>query len=186
MGTRHLIAVQLDGQYRIAQYGQWDGYPAGQGQDIVKFLESMDRPKFEAKLRASHLMTREELEALSATLPSDWPERYPHFSRDAGSDILSYVMNGEDGIKLKNSIDFAGDGLFCEFGYVIDLDKNTFELFKGFQKGHIDPSERFANAPRDNPEYAPIKLAGSWSLTELPDLAAMNQVCGYGEEEEAA
>ena len=29
MGTRHLIAVQLDGEYKIAQYGQWDGYPEG-------------------------------------------------------------------------------------------------------------------------------------------------------------
>lgn len=27
MGTRHLTAVVIDGDYKVAQYGQWDGYP---------------------------------------------------------------------------------------------------------------------------------------------------------------
>ena len=31
MGTRHMIGVVKDGIPRIAQYGQWDGYPSGQG-----------------------------------------------------------------------------------------------------------------------------------------------------------
>ena len=40
MGTRHLICVVSDNQYRIAQYGQWDGYPEGQGAAILEFLKS--------------------------------------------------------------------------------------------------------------------------------------------------
>jgi hypothetical protein len=35
MGTRHLIAVQLGGEYRVAQYGQWDGYPDSAGIDVL-------------------------------------------------------------------------------------------------------------------------------------------------------
>lgn len=31
MGTRNLTAVYLDGEYKIAQYGQWDGYPKDKG-----------------------------------------------------------------------------------------------------------------------------------------------------------
>jgi len=27
MGTRNLTCVMKDGQYKVAQYGQWDGYP---------------------------------------------------------------------------------------------------------------------------------------------------------------
>lgn len=38
MGTRHLIEVVVDGQIKVAQYGQWDGYPSGQGVDVLKFL----------------------------------------------------------------------------------------------------------------------------------------------------
>lgn len=30
MGTRHLILVFYKGAYRIAQYGQWDGYPSSE------------------------------------------------------------------------------------------------------------------------------------------------------------
>lgn len=41
MGTRHLIAVQIDGAYKIAQYGQWDGNPACTGIDTR--LTSTDR-----------------------------------------------------------------------------------------------------------------------------------------------
>lgn len=36
MGTRNLTAVYLDGQYKVAQYGQWDGYPEGRGGLIWK------------------------------------------------------------------------------------------------------------------------------------------------------
>lgn len=38
MGTRNLVAVQIDGQYKIAQYGQWGGYPEGKGVDALTFL----------------------------------------------------------------------------------------------------------------------------------------------------
>ena len=43
MGTRNLTAVYLDGQYKVAQYGQWDGYPEGQGITALTFLrDKMD------------------------------------------------------------------------------------------------------------------------------------------------
>jgi len=29
MGTRHCIIAVCDGEHKIAQYGQWDGYPTG-------------------------------------------------------------------------------------------------------------------------------------------------------------
>jgi hypothetical protein len=38
MGTRHLIAAKIDGVYKLAQYGQWDGYPDGQGVAVLDFL----------------------------------------------------------------------------------------------------------------------------------------------------
>ena len=30
MGTRHLTAVVLNGDFKVAQYGQWDGFTNGQ------------------------------------------------------------------------------------------------------------------------------------------------------------
>lgn len=47
MGTRNLTAVYLDGQYKVAQYGQWDGYPEGQGITVLTFLrDKMDLELF--------------------------------------------------------------------------------------------------------------------------------------------
>lgn len=52
------------------------------------------------------------------------------------------IMNS-DIIGLVNSEEFAADSLFCEWAYVIDLDKNTFEVYQGFNKKPIDKTERF-------------------------------------------
>ena len=38
MGTRHLIVVYYKGKLYIANYGQWDGYPEGQGKTVLKFV----------------------------------------------------------------------------------------------------------------------------------------------------
>ena len=53
MGTRHLICAHKDGKYPIAQYGQWDGYPEGQGVDVLSFLHSPLVPALEKNLEKS-------------------------------------------------------------------------------------------------------------------------------------
>lgn len=40
MGTRNSTLVKSKGKVKVAQYGQWDGYPTGQGQTIADFLNS--------------------------------------------------------------------------------------------------------------------------------------------------
>ena len=49
MGTRHLILVWYKGKWQIAQYGQWDGYPEGQGSTVLKFLTNRDKEEELAK-----------------------------------------------------------------------------------------------------------------------------------------
>ena len=41
MGTRHFVGVIADGKYKIAQYGQFDGYIEGQGATVLEFLSNM-------------------------------------------------------------------------------------------------------------------------------------------------
>jgi len=49
MGTRNLtMVIDNQGTLKVAQYGQWDGYPAGQGSVVLEFAknkEKMDRLK---------------------------------------------------------------------------------------------------------------------------------------------
>ena len=42
MGTRNLSLLKYNNKIIVAQYGQWDGYPSGQGKTILEFCRSTD------------------------------------------------------------------------------------------------------------------------------------------------
>src|SRR6185369_550103 len=101
MGTRHLTVVYLDKTHKIAQYGQWDGYPEGQGVTVLRFLDKMDKKKFTTKVRAAKFLTEEEIkktwaecgapadaEFVPVDVANTHKEKYPALSRDTGGDIL--------------------------------------------------------------------------------------------------
>jgi len=52
MGTRNMtMVIDQEGAKKVAQYGQWDGYPSGVGADILNFLKNTELfEKFKAKL----------------------------------------------------------------------------------------------------------------------------------------
>jgi len=184
MGTRHLICVKKDNEYKIAQYGQWDGYLDGQGKKILSFLK--DKKNIEKlknnlnKIRfIDDVKDKDLIEAYDKNAPQwsnapdkrtkeqlHWFETY--MTRDLSSDILINIADSsDDSILLRNEIAFAGDSLFCEYAYVIDLDKNTFEIFKGFNKNPLDENDRFYAYKQDG-EYHPIKLLKTYDLNKLP------------------
>ena len=135
MGTRNSTLVKVDGKIKVAQYGQWDGYPTGQGTTIQEFLREVDLEDFKNKVRKVRELTKEESDALNLT---DWKKTHPHLSRDAGADILNMIAAGKvESVVLDE--DFKNDTLFCEYWYELDLDneiitmngqKYTFEEWK--------------------------------------------------------
>lgn len=190
MGTRHLIAVQLDGKYKVAQYGQWDGYPSGQGATVLGFLGKYNRKEFEAKVRAAQWITDAEIDKVNDDIKKTgegWKKKYPELTRDTGAEILQLVNDSPPGIKLKDSLSFATDGLFCEWAYVIDLDKNTLEVFKGFNKKPLKKGERFRGMKPEkdaSPKYTAVKLVKSYPLDSLPAQEQFEKDCDPPDEEE--
>lgn len=180
MGTRNLTMVIYKEQPKIAQYAQWDGYPEGQGLTILDFLKNVNIEKFKERIEHLEFFNEEELETINND--KNWVEKYPYLSRDLGGKILQAVYNNyyeDDNIFPKNLItckieklvdnsDFAADSLFCEWAYVIDLDKNTFEVYEGFNKIPLNENERFYKL-KPNKEYYPVKLAKCYELNNLPD-----------------
>ena len=183
MGTRNLTIVHKNGEYKVAQYGQWDGYPEGLGVTLLNFLKNVNMDSFRNAIDNVSFYTKEELEDIDKyigdmrkDIPNyEWQRYFPHLSRDCGGDILNrIVFKGVD--KVKNSIDFAADSLFCEWAYVIDLDTNKFEVYKGFNHEELSIDERFyfLEDKRDkenivSKDYHPIKFVKSYDLNNLPD-----------------
>ena len=52
---------------------------------------------------------------------------------------------------------------------MIALDKNTFEIYEGFNVDKLEPTERFyTERPNDDGEYYVVKLIKTYQLSELP------------------
>lgn len=182
MGTRNLTMVYLDGEFKIAQYGQWDGYPEGQGMTCLKFLrEKMDKEKFLNALRNLSWINDEELSDLWRSFGADddgmiswenadrFKKSHPEYSRDTGAEILSLVQNG-NAIKLENSVEFAANGLSCEWAWLIDFDAGTFEAYEGRSDRPLTEEDRFffLRDKEENTGYHGIVKVAEWSLDDLP------------------
>lgn len=195
MGTRHLIAVYLDGVHKVAQYGQWDGYPGGAGSDVLNFLRGITsdpslEEQFKDNVRSCTWIEEAELKELwDSQTSNDFRINFPEFSRDTGSKILSLIRENPN-LRLRDQLSFAAEGLMCEWAYVIDLDNRTFDVYKGFHKSDPPAGERFSAMPRavrhdGSPhEYSPVHLARSWGLWELPTNAEfLEPFRGHDEDE---
>ncbi|WP_371343828.1 hypothetical protein [Klebsiella quasipneumoniae] len=160
MGTRHLTCVVKGGDYKVAQYGQWDGYPSGQGIEILNFLrDKLDRDRFFSSLDKTFEPTDEQIKSwwmevghdldksdgfVDSRIAKKYGEKHPSLSRDTGGRILEVIQNAREPVPVNLNKEFAADSLFCEYAYVVDFDKETFEVFKGFNKEPLEEHERFA------------------------------------------
>lgn len=202
MGTRHLICVVSNGEYKVAQYGQWDGYPSGQGSSILRFLQSDQLAAFKENLPKCSWISEDDIAkywsefgvnirengSVSYEIYNKFSAKYPQLSRDTGADVLKVIASAPDGVKLRNDYDFSRDSLFCEWAYVIDFDKNTFEVYQGFNEKPLDKSERFYSEVltrySSNNTYYPVKLLTSFDLSNLPSEDEFLKVCEPPEDED--
>lgn len=183
MGTRSLTCVVLDGKFKVAQYGQFDGYPSGQGKTALeimrKILNENHLERFKEKVRALSQLTEAEHKQLWIDVGADpnkdyvsmeignaFDEKHPELSRRTAAEILGLVMY-RDIARVQLSNDFAHDSLFCEWAYVVDLDQGIFEVHKGFVTSPHSKG-RFASGKCKSSGYHPVQLAKSYTLASLP------------------
>jgi len=142
MGTRHITKIINEkGETKVSNYGQWDGYPMGQGLDILKMLlenkEDMIS-RLETNLETIKTITNdEELQQVyidnGFTISKDGfismeesqqrLERLPQLHRDTGSKIISLIA---DNIGLETI--FSEDEGWCEYTNTINFKTRTFEI----------------------------------------------------------
>lgn len=137
MGTRHLqTVITKEGETKVNQYGQWDGYPDGQGIDILEFLRNCDINKYQKNLAKLREITEAECKKIDKM--KDWDIKYPHLSRDCGSKIHKMIENDEIEFVQLASADAAG---WCEGFYTIDFSNNEFKA-EYHDKEHTYPLDK--------------------------------------------
>lgn len=112
MGTRNLTMVIKNAKPVVAQYGQWDGYPEGQGSTILEFLKSKDLfNRFIKKIETGVVKfvdekKQKEIDAFIKKLGSTdgwlnmeqvdkYDKKFPFFSRNHGGKILELIANSD-------------------------------------------------------------------------------------------
>ena len=182
MGTRNLTCVFYNGEYKVAQYGQWDGYPEGQGATCLKFLrDKVNWVLFTKRLDLLTYIDEELGEQLNKAfncrndgcgnackLYGRWECLFPETNRDTGAEILELIQNDKlTTRRVVNNLDFAAQG-DCEWCYIIDIDKNTFEVYQGWNEEPLTENDRFYSLGKPDKNYYPVKLVRTYSLDNLP------------------
>lgn len=152
MGTRNLtMVINQEGKTKVAQYGQWDGYPSGVGVGVLDFLKNKElNDKLKANLEKVRFLDSEGkdkdfIESYDKNAPewsnepdnrTDEQKRWfsTYCNRDLANEVLENIANSNDEeIILLNRENTAKEGGWCEYSYVINYQKNTFGIY-----GHID------------------------------------------------
>jgi len=128
MGTRNLTKViDGNGEVKVAQYGQWDGYPSGQG--LSALYHARNAHAISASLPYVRFVSEDEANALMAGYDfanGNFSRDFPSLSRDTGADILGVIVYSAGEVPLIDNREFENDDLFCEGVYTIDFQTNSF------------------------------------------------------------
>lgn len=155
MGTRGLTKVIYKNQVIVAQYGQWDHYPEGQGVTLFNTLQDpANVENFIKKIPQIYYPSDSELEALAKPFEDGsmagmmtfesgdkFAEKYPTLTRNTGGEIFRVIADWDySPIPIFRDVDFEQDELFCEGIYTINLDNETFHTNFSRYKGSWDIS----------------------------------------------
>lgn len=176
MGTRNMTFVMLGGKPRVAQYGQWDGYPSCSGVTVLEFLQNNDMADFAKKVVGLEYPSEEQIHQYwveagvdpddkSGLVTMDVSEKFkaahPSLQRDMGADILQHIADNEK-TELYLDEDFfkENQGFFgVEWMYNVNLDKGVLECYTSWDMPAVADDGDFS-------EYMP--MVASYSLDALP------------------
>ena len=190
MSTRGVWGFIIDGEEKLT-YNHSDSYPSWLGSQLLEFLRKIsveslreDARKLRTVDENSKAMPEDikQLhnfadEGVSTGDLSEWYVLLRRAQGDPEATIAAGVMTDGSG--------FALESLFCEWGYVIDLDQNTFEVYQGFNKEPASDG-RWSGIEKNRDGYYPINLVATFPLDALPTSEEFEKTlhsAEYGEDE---
>lgn len=202
MGTRAAYGFRHKKQDYIS-YNHSDGYPNGLGYEVLEALTSFTLTKDIAHLRAcvenvkliskedNHTFSKEDFLSVVERLDNlgiynNLKSEYSSITEIPAIPVIYHtagkvdtVIDRENAIPyMLDSCNFMNDSLFCEWAYVINLDEQVVEFYRGFNQ-NPEAKGRYAAKKRDygSTEYNGVALIGtvpfavidSWTKDDLAD-----------------
>lgn len=169
MGTSAVMYVFEGGKRRFAILSNFDGYPSEAGVNILEFLcNRKNVQKLSASLDKCELITpkeRAEYRRISDNWENDYAKEHPGYTIEGDGGFLRTLISSDDPV---SAIDWSNDMRTSDWAYVIDLDKNTFEVYGGMNDAPLEKDERFYDGmPPKNGIY-PFKEVAIFDIDDLP------------------
>jgi hypothetical protein len=141
MGTRGMVGLVSDGTV-YGSYVHFDSYPSALGEKVADFVTHVRTAGVETiKTQVTRLSLVDE-----ETKPTaEQRKRYEHLTDDSvseGDDWYAILRHAQGDLQAYldaeiwiDGLGFAGDSLMCEWAYLVNVDDETVEFYKGFNKG---------------------------------------------------
>jgi len=172
MGTRGIYGLRKNGKDKLT-YNHYDSYPDWLGRNILTFIANNKEKLNEVYdniilVDGDTTPTQEQIEAckqytdlsVSEQSTKDWY----CLLRDMQGDLTPYL---DKKCYMINDEDFIKDSLFCEYGYIINLDENVLEFYLGFQKTPTKDNRYGIEVVDKDYEYYPCKNVLNIPLNEI-------------------
>ena len=139
MSTRGYVGFYKD-EKDLGGYNHCDSYPEGLGNSVLSFLKGK---------------TIDDLNNLFSSKKEN---------NDSNEDVWDWDK-GCFNNNFSNCPSFLSDSLFCEWAYIINLDDEVFEVYRGFNKNPNAPG-RYASKQCDSEKYYGVELIETFSLND--------------------
>jgi hypothetical protein len=181
MSTRGAYGFKANGKYYVT-YNHSDSYAKGLGAEVVKFCDYVNAKDgwnaLKSKVKKVTLVnedkkpTRAQIRkyavygntAVGNQTLDDW---YCLLRNLQYGEILYGIESGK--VKhMTDSFEFMADSLFCEYGYIINLDEMTLDFYRGFQEKPCKNNLPLPMVADKDTKYYPVTLRAVFQLDGLP------------------
>lgn len=172
--------VIVDGSARISSLSCMDGYPSGEGKGILAFLSNRKNvDKLRRSLDRCEPLTDEFVQRMRQTYGGSWEEAYieshPQHIYFGGARMLESLVSSRGAVTVRN---WPGDRRFDDWAYVVDLDAERFEVYKGTNREPVPEGQRFYDSGgMDEHGYFPFRMVASYDFGDLPSYAEFIEAC---------